>query len=193
MKPISHQAASAVEGAIVAGCARRQIPPEPSMTGRVLVAAGLTLAALASTAGCAAGPAAPAAPAEFLRSPDPALTNLPFSEAVRAGDFLFLSGQIGNVPGTLKLEPGGLEPEARRTLDNIRAILARHGATLDDVVKCTVFLADMRDWPAFNQVYRTVFTRRGAGFPARSALGASGLALGARVEVECLAYLPRAR
>jgi hypothetical protein len=66
----------------------------------------------------------------------------------------------------------------------------RHGATLDDVVKCTVFLADMRDWPAFNQVYRQVFTRR---FPARSALGASGLALGARVEVECLSYLPRAR
>jgi 2-iminobutanoate/2-iminopropanoate deaminase len=138
---------------------------------------------------CRAGrPAAPAP--EFLPSPEPALRALPFSEAVRAGDFLFLSGQIGNLPGTLQLEPGGVAAEATRALENIRAILERHGASLDDVVKCTVFLADMRDWPAFNEVYRKVFTR---GFPARSALGASGLAVGARVEVECVAYAPAGR
>jgi len=127
---------------------------------------------------------------EFLPAPEPALRALPFSEAVRAGDFLFLSGQIGNLPGTLQLEQGGVAPEAARALDNIRAILERHGSSLGDVVKCTVFLADMRDWPAFNEVYRKVFSRN---FPARSALGASGLAVGAHVEVECVAYAPADR
>jgi len=103
---------------------------------------------------------------------------------------LILSGQIGNVPGKLELVPGGIGPEARQALDNIRAILQRHGASMDDVVKCTVFLADIREWPAFNDVYRGYFPRH---FPARSALAASGLVLGARVELECAAYQPAPR
>jgi 2-iminobutanoate/2-iminopropanoate deaminase len=123
----------------------------------------------------------------FLTSPQDAALSLPFSEAVRAGDFLILSGQIGNMPGKRELVPGGIGPEATQALDNIKAILERHGASMDDVVKCTVFLADIGEWPAFNAVYRGYFTHH---FPARSALAASGLVLGARVEVECIAYAP---
>lgn len=114
---------------------------------------------------------------------------LPFSEAVRLGDTLYVSGQVGNRPGTLTLATGGIGPEARQALDNLRAILERHGSSLDHVVKCTVFLADIREWPAFNEIYRSYFK---TNLPARSALAASGLALGARVEVECIAYVPPA-
>ena len=139
--------------------------------------------------GCGATAVPKAAP-EFLRAPRAAELALPFSEAVRAGDFLFLSGQLGNVPGKLELVPGGIGPEATQTMENIKAILERHGSSLEAVVKCTVFLADIAEWPAFNAVYRTYFSER---FPARSALAASGLALGARVEVECIAYAPARR
>lgn len=112
---------------------------------------------------------------------------MPFSEAVRAGDTLYLAGQIGNLPGKRQLVPGGIGPEARQAMENIQAVLKRHGASLDQVVKCTVFLADIKDWPAFNEVYVQFFKQN---LPARSALGASGLALGARVEVECIACVP---
>lgn len=113
---------------------------------------------------------------------------LPFSEAVQVGNLLILSGQIGNVPGQLALVPGGLEAESRQVMENIRTTLASRGLTMRDIVKCTVMLADMADWPAFNQIYRSFFE---APYPARSALGANGLALGARVEVECLAVVGR--
>lgn len=112
---------------------------------------------------------------------------MPFSEAVRAGDMLYLAGQIGNMPGKRQLVPGGIGPEATQAMENIRAVLARRGASLDQVVKCTVFLADIKDWPAFNEVYVQYFKQN---LPARSALAASGLALGARVEVECIACVP---
>jgi reactive intermediate/imine deaminase len=112
---------------------------------------------------------------------------LPFSEAVQLGDVLYVSGQIGNLPGTLTLAPGGIGPEARRALDNLREVLERHGSSLGSVVKCTVFLADISEWKAFNEVYREYFQ---ATLPARSALAASGLALGARVELECVAHVP---
>jgi len=138
--------------------------------------------------GCqTSAPKPPAGPPEYYPSPQAALRSLPFSEAVRVGDVLYLSGQIGTAPGTLELVPGGIVPEARQALENIRAVLERHGASLGDVVKCTVFLADIKEWPAFNDVYRQHFTRN---LPARSALAASGLALGARVEVECIAHVP---
>jgi reactive intermediate/imine deaminase len=124
---------------------------------------------------------------EFLVAASEAARSLPFSETVRAGDFLFLSGQVGTLPGTLQLAPGGIDAEAKQALENVRAALERNGSSLEHVVKCTVFLADMRDWPAFNDVYRQYFK---VNFPARSALGASGLALGARVEIECIAFAP---
>jgi len=112
---------------------------------------------------------------------------LPFADAVRAGGLLFQSGKIGVEPGTLKLVPGGIQAETRQTMENIKEGFARYGVGMDRVVKCTVFLADMKEWAAMNEVYVTYFP---AGKkPARSALGASGLALGARVEIECLAAL----
>ena len=152
---------------------------------------GIALAGLMTVAvltGCAAkgAPVTGAAPV-FHTSPDSLMKTLPFSEVVQVGDLLFLSGQIGVLPGTSTLAPGGIGPESRQTLENIRAILERHGATLKDVVKCTVFLADMAEWGAFNVVYREFFT---APYPARSALGSSGLAFKARVEVECVAVVP---
>ncbi len=125
---------------------------------------------------------------EYLNSGKVLPKNLPFSEAVRVGNTLYLSGQIGIVPGTMKLVPGGMVEEAKQTMENIKASLEANGYSLNDLVKCTVMLADIAEWGAFNQVYKTYFTSR---YPARSALGANGLALGARVEVECIGAVDR--
>lgn len=127
---------------------------------------------------------------QFLNSPRALELDRPFSEAVHAGDFLFLSGQIGEDPATAKLPPGGIEPETRQVLANVKRVLEANGSSLSDVVKCTVFLADIAEWPAFNTIYREVFKKP---FPARSALGASGLAMNARVELECIAFAPQKR
>ena len=105
------------------------------------------------------------------------------------GELLFLSGQIGVKPGTMQLVPGGLKAEAAQMMDNIKATLADAGLGMDDVVKCTVMLADMGEWSAFNDVYRGYFPHH---FPARSAFGATALALGARVEMECIAAAGKA-
>lgn len=110
--------------------------------------------------------------------------DLPFSEAVRVGNTLYLSGQIGILPGTLELVPGGIGPESTRTLENIKLTLEEHGYRLSDVVKCIIMLDDIAEWASFNQVYADFFD---PPFPARSAFGADGLALGAAVEVECIA------
>jgi 2-iminobutanoate/2-iminopropanoate deaminase len=110
---------------------------------------------------------------------------MPFSEAVRVGDLLFLSGALG-VDGTGTLVAGGIAAETRQTLTNIGAILERHGSSLDRVVKVTVMLADIADWGAANAVYLEHFPGH---LPARSAFGTSGLALGARVEIEVVATL----
>ena len=112
----------------------------------------------------------------------------PFSPAVQIGNLLFLAGQIGtpaNAQGSVV--PGGIKPETKQTMDNIKEVLEKVGSSLDRVVKCTVFMADMREWDAMNEVYTTYFPRNK---PARSALGANGLALGARVEIECMAAVP---
>ena|SRR5688572_21028726 len=109
---------------------------------------------------------------------------LPFSNAVRAGETVYLSGALG-VGADGKL-PAGIEAQARQTMDNIAATLKSAGLGWGDVVKCTVMLDSMADWPAFNAVYRTYFPD--GKFPARSAFGADGLALGALLEVECIAY-----
>ena len=125
---------------------------------------------------------------QYLNSGKVLPTDLPFSEAVRVGDTLYLSGQVGVVPGSLKLVKGGLEQEARQTMENIKTSLEVHGYAMTDLVKCTVMLADISEWGAFNAIYKTYFTEH---FPARSALGVNGLALGARVEVECIAVRGR--
>ena len=111
---------------------------------------------------------------------------LPFSTAVRVGKMLYLSGQVGLVPGEMKLVPGGIREQTTQVMDGIATVLAANGIGFDDVVKCTAMLADMSEWGTFNDVYRTYFTKH---VPARSAFGATGLALGARVELECMAVL----
>ena len=111
---------------------------------------------------------------------------LPFSDAVRVGNMLYLSGKIGNIPGTSELAEGGIQGETRQTLENIKATLEKYGSSMSEVVKCTVFLADIEEWGAMNEVYITYFP---VNPPARSALGASGLALDSRVEIECLAAM----
>jgi reactive intermediate/imine deaminase len=111
---------------------------------------------------------------------------LPFSEAVRVGNLLFLSGQIGLDPETGKLVAGGIQPETRQTLENIKVTLDKYASSMSQVIKCTVFLADISEWSDMNQVYVEFFS---VNLPARSALGTSGLALGARTEIECLAYV----
>ena len=123
---------------------------------------------------------------EFLNSGKVLPPGLPFSEAVRAGNTVYLSGQIGIVPSTGALAAGGIEAEARQTMENIRTVLEAHGLSLANLAKCTVMMADMDEWPAFNAVYASFFGDR---LPARSAFGANGLALGARVEVECIAIV----
>ncbi len=110
---------------------------------------------------------------------------LPFSTAVRVGDTLYLAGDLGADSG--KLVPGGIVPEAHQMFKNVTATLAHFGASLDNIVKCQVFLADMADWDAFNVVYASYF--KPERFPARATFGATGLALGARVEMECIAWL----
>lgn len=112
----------------------------------------------------------------------------PFTPAVQVGNLLFLAGQIGtSAEAQGGLVPGGIGPETRQTMLNIKDVLEKAGSSLDRVVKCTVFLADMKEWPAMNEVYATFFPKH---FPARSAFGANGLALNARVEIECIAATP---
>lgn len=128
--------------------------------------------------------AAPPTPEFFARKGAPGQV-YPFSEATRAGDMLYLSGDIG-VGADGKLVVGGITAETKQTMDNIGATLARHNSSYDRVVQCTVALADMAEWPAFNAAYKPYFK---AHFPARMAFGASALALGARVEIQCIAVV----
>jgi reactive intermediate/imine deaminase len=125
-----------------------------------------------------------AADVQFLNDEASLAAGFPFSEAVRVNDTLYLSGQLGIPPGERTVVAGGIVPETRQTLENIRATLAKHELTMSDLIKCTVMLADINEWGAFNEVYREFFVQP---FPTRSAFGADGLALGARVEVECIA------
>ena len=113
---------------------------------------------------------------------------MPFSLAVRVGDVLYLSGAMGNLPGQMKLVEGGMEAEARQMMANIEAVLKANGLGFCDVFKCTVMLADMRQWPAFNAIYRTYFDPE--RLPARSAFGVSALAMNGAVEMECWAHMP---
>jgi len=150
------------------------------------VSAAITrgMAGLLVLAWAGAATAAAQSRAETEYYPMPGDTRaLPFSEAVRTGNLLFLSGQLGT-DASLALVPGGIKAETRQALENIRAVLERHGSSLDRVVKCTAMLADMQEWAAMNEVYVTFFPKH---LPARSAFGATGLALNARMELECIA------
>ena len=122
---------------------------------------------------------------EFLTSPDTTSLNVPFSEAVQVGNTLYLSGNIGNIPGQKKLVESGIKAETKQAMENIKRVLERNGSSFDKVFKCTVMLADIKEWGAMNEVYQTYFPKN--RFPARSAFGTSGLALNARTEITCMA------
>ena len=111
----------------------------------------------------------------------------PYSQAVRSGPFLFCSGQIPLDPGTGQLVEGGIEAQTARALDNLTALLAAAGLTLGDVVKTTVFLVSMDDFPAMNEVYARYFDEDP---PARSTIGVAALPKGARFEIEAIAAGP---
>lgn len=148
-----------------------------TLMNRITLAVVCTLAAFTIRAGD--GPEI-----EYYNAPSQAERALPFSDAVRVGNLLFLSGKIGVDPETLELVPGGIQAETRQIMKNIRASLENAGSSMAQVVKCTVFIADMSEWAALNEVYVDYFP---GNLPARSALGANGLALGARAEIECIA------
>jgi len=133
--------------------------------------------------GCAATAGAAAQQRQVIHTTNE-LAGLPFSSAVRVGSLVFLSGQVGNVPGTRQLADTGIAGQTRQIFENIKQILGAAGSALDRLVKCTVFLADIRDYAAMNAVYATYFP---TDPPARSTVAGSGLALGARVEIECIA------
>ena len=121
---------------------------------------------------------------EVLRSCAVLPEGLPFPDGVRVGNLVVMSGQLGIIPGTLKLAAGGIEAETRQTFENLRLALTVHGLSMSDVVRVQVMLADMSEWQRFNAVYLEFFPDAA---PARSAFGANGLALNARVEIEVFA------
>jgi len=145
-----------------------------------LVGFGLWSGVRFDRAGAADGPPAP----EFLNA-DPN-TSAPYSDAVRVGSMLYLAGQLG-LDANGKFVPGGITPEAEQTMENLKRTLERNGSSLDRVVSCLLLLADIRDREAFNEVYARYFPK--GRFPARSAMGTSGLYGGARVELSCTAVL----
>jgi 2-iminobutanoate/2-iminopropanoate deaminase len=114
----------------------------------------------------------------------------PYSHAVRAGDFIYVSGQAAIDPRTNEFAIGTVAEETRRTLDNIRSILQAAGATLEDVVKCSVFLTDVRNFAEMNAVYEEYF---GKAKPARTTVQAALPAVGVKVEIDCVAYKPVSR
>jgi len=118
------------------------------------------------------------------------LARLPsFSHAVVAGDTIYVSGSLGTLPDSMELIPGGVGPQTSQTIANILRILEESGATIDDVVKVNVYISDMSTFGEMNDAYLEVF---GGSPPARITVGGVDLALGAAVEIDCIAYKPRA-
>ena len=111
-----------------------------------------------------------------------------YSQATRAGGFLFASGQIPIDPKTGELVKSGIEDETRQVLENLKAVLEAGGATLADVVKITAYLTDMNDFAAFNAVYVSYFPEQP---PARATVAVLGLPRGVRVEIDAIAHAPR--
>jgi 2-iminobutanoate/2-iminopropanoate deaminase len=112
----------------------------------------------------------------------------PYSQAVRTGPWLFLSGQIGLAPGSSELVADGVVAETRQVLDNLRAVLTAAGAGLDDVVRTTIYLVDLNDFSRVNEVYAGFFR---APYPARATVGVTALPRGAHVEIDAIAMIGR--
>lgn len=167
----------------------RRPSARPSAT--TAISARLSFAAVTLAAAMLAGPAArplaaqqapqpPAPKAEFI-GPNASGT---LSQSVRVGGTVYLSGMLGTVDGALVA--GGIAGQTKQALTNMAGALERAGATMDDVVQCTVFLADMAEWPAMNTVYIPFFPKHR---PARTAVAVNGMALDARVEIQCVAVI----
>jgi 2-iminobutanoate/2-iminopropanoate deaminase len=124
--------------------------------------------------------------AQYLETEEFAKNNYPFSEAVIYGDIIYASGQIGETGTEPKLVEGGIVPETHQALLNIKDVLERNGSSMDNIIKCTCMLADISDWAAMSKEYVTFFPNHK---PARSAFATTGLAMNARVEIECMAYI----
>ncbi|HEY2886481.1 MAG TPA: RidA family protein [Rhizomicrobium sp.] len=122
---------------------------------------------------------------QFVNSAAAKSADLPFSQATRVGDVVYLSGAIGNAPGKMELVPGGIEAEGRQMMQNIAGVLKEAGLGFENVFKAVVYLADMGEWGAFNKVYVSHF--QPGHYPARTAIAALQLIQGARVEMECWA------
>jgi len=158
---------------------------------RTLISAAIIIAFALGNVGCdfapnivdnssSANSPPPAPDVEYAPGPP----GLPFSSAVRVDNMLYLSGQLGAEPGATSVVEGGVQAETRQTMENIKAVLEENGSSMNQVVKCMVFMADMSQWSAMNEVYVTFFPEH---FPARSAFGATALAYDAELEIECMA------
>jgi 2-iminobutanoate/2-iminopropanoate deaminase len=147
-------------------------------------ATAAVLACTLAVSACATATARTTAPARAVIAPPGVTLLAAYSPAIRTGDLVFLSGQVGLRPGARELVPGGIAEETRQALENVRTILDAAGLTPREVVKCTVFLADMAEYEPMNRVYAAFF---GGDPPARSAVGVAALPLAARVEIECIA------
>jgi reactive intermediate/imine deaminase len=150
------------------------------MTGQVRTS--LAIVASIAIVACTSAKAPPATKPSSSVLPEFVVANRansPFSPVVRVGNLLFVSGQIG-----VDSASGGIAGETTSTMNRISALLKQSGSSLERVAKCTVMLADMKDWAAMNDAYNKFFPQRR---PARSSFGATGLAQNARVEIECVA------
>ncbi|MGH2356769.1 MAG: RidA family protein [Candidatus Limnocylindria bacterium] len=121
---------------------------------------------------------------QAISTPDAPAAVGPYSQAIRAGDFIFAAGQIGTDPVSGELVGASVTDQARQVLANLQAILITAGSGLDRAVKTTVFLTDIGDWPAVNEVYAELMPQP---YPARSAFAVRDLPKGAKVEIECVA------
>ena len=121
---------------------------------------------------------------EYINSQKNIDSSYPFSEAAIVDNIVYLSGKVGRLPNG-QLIKGGIEAETIQTLKNIESVLEKVGLTKEDIFKCTCMLVDIKDWPKMSKAYKSFFERK--NLPARSAFAGSGLALGAKVEIECLA------
>ena len=125
---------------------------------------------------------------EYLHTDDAPAALGPYSQAIRSGEWLFTSGQVGIDPATGKLAPGGFEAQAKRVFSNLAAVLASAGCTFQDVIKATVFVQDMGDFPKLNALYSEAM---GDHRPSRSTVQVAALPAGALVEIDLVARLPK--
>lgn len=155
-----------------------------SLIGLMAIVLAFCIGASAQSKDQAKPPAGQGTALEHQSASNPSARTL--SEFVKVGNIIYLSGKLG-FDSTGKLAAGGIGPETKQTMENIKTTLEKNGSSMDHVIKCTVMLADIKEWADMNTVYVTFFKKE--RLPARSALGVSGLVQNARVEIECMAAL----